>query len=330
MSVVIPVYNEETNLEALCAELFGVLDGQPHRFEVVLVDDGSTDWTFDLATRLAQSEPRLKVLGLARNFGQTAALQAGFDAARGRIVVVMDGDLQNDPADIPRMIAAVDEGYDVVAGWRYHRKDALLSRVFPSYMANLLLRTMTGVRIHDSGCALKAYRRQLRSGASLYSDMHRFLPILMAVHGASYTEIKVNHRPRERGVSKYGLSRIWAVVLDVMSLTMLSRFVSRPASWFLLLGAPFFLLALLGVAGLVADLGSSEPTPILSTAVVMLSSFALLHMLLLALVSELVVQTGEFRETAQPPQSLLALSASSRAAAVRNRPGSDHTADGES
>lgn len=296
VSVVIPLHNEEDNVEPLCQELLAVLDGLARGTELVLVDDGSGDATFPRAAALAHADARIRVVRLARNCGQTAALQAGLDHARGEILVLMDGDRQNDPADIPRLLAAIDEGYQIVTGWRQARRDRWLSRRLPSALANALLRLGTGIPIHDSGCALKAYRRGVAEPAPLYADMHRFLPVLMAVEGAPLKEVPVYHRARVAGKSKYGLGRAWTVLLDVVSLSMLARFTTRPGRGFLLLALPFLIATFAGLIGAVLQYqhaASPETLPVVYPAVVMLSASACLHLVLLAVLSELVQWTGD-------------------------------------
>jgi glycosyltransferase involved in cell wall biosynthesis len=206
LSVVVPLYDEEENVDPAMRELLDVLDSLDVSSEVVLVDDGSRDHTAALARRWCQLDPRVRLIEFRRNFGQTAALSAGFDHARGRVVVAMDGDQQNDPRDIPRLLAKLDEGYDVVSGWRRDRQDALLLRKVPSMAANRLISRVTGTRLHDYGCTLKAYRGDVVRHLRIYGDQHRFIPALSQIVGARVTELPVNHRPRIRGQSKYGIS----------------------------------------------------------------------------------------------------------------------------
>jgi len=297
LSIVIPLYNEEKNVEPLCAELLSTLDRLPFESEVVLIDDGSTDGTFERAVRFARAHGRISVVRLQRNYGQTAALQAGFDHASGSRVVVMDGDLQNDPSDIPLLLAQLEQGYDMVTGWRFDRQDARWSRLLPSRLANLLLRLCTGVEIHDSGCALKAYRGDTVRSAQLYSDMHRFLPVFVATQGASYSEVKVNHRPRVSGQSKYGMSRVWSVLLDLLSLTMLARFTHIPSRWFLLMSLPFLGGAVVGIAMTLYSLARSTDSPTVFSAAATLCTFAFLHLFFFALLAELILWTGDFRSS---------------------------------
>jgi glycosyltransferase involved in cell wall biosynthesis len=236
LSVVVPVYNEQDNVGPLLEEIQDALAGLGRPYEVILVDDGSTDQT---AARLAEATarfPALRVVRLRGNFGQSAALAAGFDLARGELVATMDGDRQNDPADIPRLLATLDEGYDVVSGWRQRRQDPFWSRRVPSQAANALISWITGVRLHDYGCALKVYRREILRDIQLYGEMHRFLPALARWVGASIGELPVGHWPRRSGASKYGLGRTIRVLLDLMTVKFLMSYWTRPIQIFGLLG----------------------------------------------------------------------------------------------
>ena len=228
LSVVIPVYNEEENVPRLCAALREALDQIGTPWEAILVDDGSTDGTADALDAEAQRDERFVVIHLRRNFGQTAAMAAGFDHARGDVIIAMDADLQNDPRDIPRMLDKLAEGYDVVSGWRKNRKDKWLTRVLPSRIANWLISTITGVHLHDYGCSLKAYRREIIRDVRLYGEMHRFLPALCYWAGARISEIEVTHHPRKFGRSKYGLSRILRVILDLITVKFLLSYSTMP------------------------------------------------------------------------------------------------------
>ena len=250
LSVVVPTYNEEANAVPLVRGLVAVLQGMKLPFELIVVDDGSRDSTVAQLRSLLSTTPELVILRLRRNFGQTSALQAGFDRARGEVVVTLDGDLQNDPRDIPRLLERLKLGADVVSGWRVDRKDGLWLRRVPSQLANGLIRRLTGVPIHDQGCSLKAYRREVIQRLRLYSDMHRFIGVLVMPTGAAIDEIAVAHHPRVAGVSKYGLSRIFKVIADLLTIQMLTRFRENPMRWFALFGAPFLIGAI--ASGLVA------------------------------------------------------------------------------
>jgi len=228
ISVIVPAKNEEKNVPVLVERLFSVLRPIGRPFEVIIVNDGSTDSTLRVLRSLAASHPELRVIDLARNYGQTAAMMAGFDHATGEIIVPIDADLQNDPADIPRLLAKLDEGFDVVSGWRKDRQDAALRRNFVSRVANRLISRLSGVHLHDYGCSLKAYRREVIEGVRLYGEMHRFVPIYASWFGARITEIPVNHKPRLHGKSNYGLERIVKVVLDLIVVRFLDRGIGKP------------------------------------------------------------------------------------------------------
>lgn len=228
VSIVIPVYNEEENIHSLYGRVKEVLDTLDRDWELVLVDDGSKDNSFALMCSLTRHDPRVKVVKLSRNYGQTSALSAGFDQAQGEVIVTLDADLQNDPADIPRLLAKLDEGYDIVSGWRKARKDPAITRILPSFFANKLISFLTGVRLHDNGCTLKAYRGEILKNIHLYGEFHRFIPALATAVGAQIAELEVNHHPRKFGKSKYGITRIVRVILDLITLKLLLAFHTRP------------------------------------------------------------------------------------------------------
>jgi len=232
LSIVIPVFNEEENIEPLVGEIDRVLAPSQKRYEIITVDDGSKDGTFAALRRLYKQSERLKIVRLKRNFGQTAALAAGLDHADGEIIVLMDGDGQNDPADIPLLLKKIAEGNDLVAGWRYNRKDPFISRRLPSMIANCLISWTTKVKLHDYGCTLKAMRKDLAKSLRLYGEMHRFIPAIAYERGAQIAELKVTHRPRLRGASKYGITRTLRVVLDLLTVKFLSSYSTRPAHVF--------------------------------------------------------------------------------------------------
>src|SRR5271166_3417105 len=244
ISVIVPAKNEQRNLPILAERLFPVLQDLGRPFEVIVVNDGSTDGTLQVLRALAMAHPELRVIDLARNYGQTAAVMAGLDHARGDIIVPIDADLQNDPADIPRLLAKLDEGYDVVSGWRKDRQDAGVRRNFVSRVANALISRLSGVHLHDYGCSLKAYRRDVIASVRLYGEMHRFVPIYAAWYGARITEIQVNHSPRLHGKSNYGLERILKVVLDLMVVRFLDRWIGKPIYVFGGFGVLWFAVAL--------------------------------------------------------------------------------------
>jgi glycosyltransferase involved in cell wall biosynthesis len=232
LSIVIPVYNEEENVGPLIQEINAAVRPLGMRYEILVVDDGSNDNTFPALALLYQSEPHLRVLKLKRNFGQTAAVAAGLAYAHGEVVVLIDGDGQNDPADIPALLAELDRGNDLVSGWRYSRRDALLSRRLPSLIANRLISWTTQVKLHDYGCTLKAMRKDVAKSLKLYGEMHRFIPAIAYERGARITELKVNHRTRSRGKSKYGIGRTLRVILDLLTVKFMTSYSTRPAHVF--------------------------------------------------------------------------------------------------
>jgi len=232
ISIVVPVYNEQDNVEAVYSAISSALQDMGCSYEIIMVDDGSSDGSYRELSRLASEDAALKVIRFRRNFGQTAAMSAGFDYAKGDIIIPMDGDLQNDPADIPRLVAKIHEGYDVVSGWRRDRKDTFITRKIPSLLANALISRQTGVHLHDYGCTLKAYRREVLDGINLYGEMHRFVPALASQFGARVTELPVNHFPRLHGVSKYGISRTLRVILDLITVKFLMAYSTKPIQLF--------------------------------------------------------------------------------------------------
>lgn len=231
-SLVVPIFNEQDNIDELYCAVTSALDASGLVYEIIMVDDGSIDESYSILQRLAARDQRLKVIRFRRNFGQTAAMAAGFDAASGKVIIPMDGDLQNDPGDIPRLIQKLNEGYDVVSGWRRDRKDTFITRKIPSMLANALISRMTGVHLHDYGCTLKAYRREVLDGINLYGEMHRFVPALASQFGAKVAELPVNHFPRLHGVSKYGISRTLRVILDLMTVKFLMSYSTKPIQLF--------------------------------------------------------------------------------------------------
>jgi glycosyltransferase involved in cell wall biosynthesis len=243
LSVVIPIRNEAPGLEELHREIVEALESWGRSFEMIIVDDGSTDESFAILSRVQAMDPRVRVIRFRRNFGQTAAFAAGFAHARGRLIVTSDGDLQNDPRDIPRMVVALESGYDIVCGWRKDRRDAFLSRRVPSMLANRLISWATGVRLHDYGCSLKVFRAEVVKPLKLYGEMHRFLPAIASEQGVVIHEMVVNHRPRRHGSSKYGISRTVRVVLDLLTVKFLLSYSTRPLQIF---GPPGLVMGLLG------------------------------------------------------------------------------------
>jgi glycosyltransferase involved in cell wall biosynthesis len=247
LSIVIPLLNEEESLESLYKQLHSALEALGKSYEIIFIDDGSKDRSYSVLKRLHEQDSRVRVIRFRRNFGQSAAFAAGFDFARGAVIITMDADLQNDPADIPRLLAKIDEGYDVVSGWRVKRQDKAITRKLPSKVANALIGKVTGVKLHDYGCSLKAYRYDVVKNIKLYGEMHRFIPALASWMGIEVAEIPVNHHARQFGKSKYGLARIIKVVLDLLTVKFLLHYATRPAQIFGLLG-----MASLAVGSLVA------------------------------------------------------------------------------
>ncbi len=274
LSVVIPVFDEEEALPGLREELTRALESLGRPWEVVAVDDGSRDGSFGALRRIHEADPRWRVLRLRRNFGQTAAFQAGFDAARGDWIVTIDADLQNDPADIGRLLEKAEEGFDIVSGWRRNRQEAFWSRRLPSLLANHLISATTRVRLHDYGCSLKVYRREVIRDVELYGELHRFIPALASVHGARTAEIAVNDRPRVHGTSKYGIGRTVKVIFDLLTVHFLLRYSTRPLLFFGLAGAASGLAGgLIGLYLTWLKLGLGEPIghrPLLLLAVLLI------------------------------------------------------------
>jgi glycosyltransferase involved in cell wall biosynthesis len=232
VSIVVPIYNEEENILPLYQRVTEAMAASDLSYELILVDDGSKDSSYAVLKGIADQDRWVKVIRFRRNFGQTAAMAAGFDAAAGRVVVPMDGDLQNDPADIPLLMAKIEEGYDVVSGWRKDRQDTFINRKLPSMLANGLISWLTGVHLHDYGCTLKAYRREVLEGINLYGEMHRFVPALASQVGAKVAELPVRHHQRLYGTSKYGISRTLRVVLDLMTVKFLLAYSTKPIQLF--------------------------------------------------------------------------------------------------
>lgn len=260
LSVVVPLYNEEDSVARLHRSIVDALDGQDFDFEMIFVDDGSRDATLERAQALAASDPRLKVVEFRRNYGQTPAMAAGIDLAGGDIILTMDGDLQNDPRDIPHFVEKMEEGYDIVVGWRFNRQDKMLTRKIPSKIANWLIGKVTGVPIKDNGCSLKAYRASVIKRVPLYNEMHRFIPAMTTITGARIAEIKVRHHARQFGESKYGLSRTYKVLLDLLSVKTITGFAQRPLTWFGLLSFPFFVLAVIAFVAATVPLLRADGT----------------------------------------------------------------------
>lgn len=296
LSVVIPVYNEEESVKFLYEAVTKALFNLKRHYEIILVDDGSKDDTYQNAVVLSKSDTRLKIIKLKRNYGQTTALHAGFQNAKGRVIVTMDGDLQNDPEDIPLMLNKMEEGYDIVLGWRHDRKDFFISRKLPSKIANWLVRKVTSIPVKDNGCAIRAYRAEVIKNFPMYSEMHRLMPVITALVGARFTQIKVKHHPRKFGHSKYGLSRIYKVLLDLVALKTIFSFFYVPLFGFgflaLLTGLVSFIILSVGILFLFIFPGKSLVTIFGSSAL-----FAALSVFFyfLGIICHLIYRTGNLK-----------------------------------
>lgn len=294
VSIVVPLYNEEDSVTPLYERITAAVSGLGRAYEILFVDDGSRDRTLEIAAGLAARDPNLKVIEFRGNYGQTPAMAAGIDHARGRFIFTMDGDLQNDPADIPVMLDELTEEYDMVVGWRKNRQDKLITRKVPSWIANRLIGKVTGVPIKDNGCSLKVYRASVIKQVPLYSEMHRFIPAMASIAGARVREVPVRHHARQFGQSKYGLSRVYKVLLDLLAIKTITSFAQRPLVWFGLLSVPF---ALLSVAFFIAALmpllagGDALSLPFAGTSV-LLGALAF-FLLMGGALGELIYSTGD-------------------------------------
>lgn len=295
LSIVVPFLNEEESISHMYEAIVAAVDPLDCRFEMIFVDDGSSDRTFEIARSLAMRDPRLRVIRFRRNYGQTPAMAAGIDHARGRIIVTMDGDLQNDPRDIGKLLHKIDEGYDLVVGWRANRQDKLVTRKIPSMIANRLIGKVTGVPIKDNGCSLKAYRAEMIQNVPLYAEMHRFIPAMASIAGPRIAEIKVRHHARSFGSSKYGLSRVYKVLLDLLTIKTLAGSFSRPALWFSIMSIPFVLLGIVIALLTVSEFISTGlfPISLAGTGLLFLTLSAFLFFN--GILGELVYKTGETR-----------------------------------
>lgn len=295
ISIIVPLFNEEQNAKILYQKIKKEIEKLNISYEIIFVDDGSSDRTFEIINSLSIQDDTLVVIKFRKNFGQTPAMAAGIDYATGRILITMDGDLQNDPSDIRNFIDMVDSGYDLVVGWRYNRQDKLVSRKIPSKIANWLIGKVTGVPIKDNGCSLKAFKADVIKSVPLYSEMHRFIPAMSSITGAKIAEIKVKHHPRQFGVSKYGLSRIYKVLLDLVAIKIIISFSARPLVWFTLMALPF---AIIGTVALTRGFyqyffdTSSFNLPITATGILLLALSIILF--LSGMISELIFKSGDY------------------------------------
>jgi glycosyltransferase involved in cell wall biosynthesis len=296
VSVVVPFYNEEDSIKPMHAAIVAALEPLGIAFEMVFVDDGSKDGTVAIGDSIARGDPRLKVVKFRRNYGQTAAMAAGIEHASGATIITMDGDLQNDPADIPLFLAKMAEGFDIVVGWRFNRQDKMISRKIPSMIANRLIGRVTGVPIKDNGCSLKAYRGALIKQIPLYSEMHRFIPAMSSIAGPKIAEIKVRHHARQFGKSKYGLSRVYKVLLDLLVIKTVASFTARPLLWFCMLSVPMLVAGSLALVFTVLRMFVGHPIslPIAGSGLLFFSSAVLL--ISSGAFGELVYRLGDMRE----------------------------------
>ena len=293
LSICVPIYNEEESIPVLYEKVKEVLDKLNREWEIILINDGSTDNSAQILDQLAEKDAMVKVIHFRRNYGQTAAMMAGINYASGDVIIPIDADLQNDPEDIPNLLAKLDEGYDVCSGWRKKRKDNALRRNLPSRIANWLISRISGVKLHDYGCSLKAYKKDVIKGIKLYGEMHRFIPIYASWHGAKVTEIPVAHHPRKFGQSKYGLERILKVVLDLAVVKFLDRYAQKPMYVFGGIGMISFLLSALA-AGWALYLKFYENTTLIQTPLPLMcivTALTGIMCLLMGLLAELIMRT---------------------------------------
>ncbi len=293
ISVIAPLFNEQDNIELLYKSIKDVLVSLDISHEIVLVDDGSSDNTYLKAKQLAENDKHLRIVKFRKNYGQTAAMAAGIEFAQGKTLFTMDGDLQNDPTDIPKFIEKIDEGFDIVVGWRFNRQDKLITRKIPSRIANWLIGKVTSVPIKDNGCSLKAYKANIVKNIPLYSEMHRFIPAMLSLSGATISEIKVKHHARKFGESKYGLSRIYKVLLDLITIKTLVSFLERPLLWFGFGGLIMMLIAMFTLYSQFIS-QSGQPSIVLLSVTFIFSATAL-FLVACGILAELVYKTGSLK-----------------------------------
>ncbi len=299
VSIVVPMMNEEENAPLLHEKIHQAMDAWRGEYEIIIVDDGSTDGTFSILESLAENDPRLKVIKFRGNYGQSAAMAAGFEYSTGEVIVTMDGDLQNDPKDIPAVVEKLHQGYDVVSGWRKNRKDKLIIRKVPSKIANYLVRRTTRVSLHDTGCSLKAYRRDLVKNIRLYGEFHRFIPALGRIEGARITELVVDHHERQFGESKYNITRTFRVIMDLTTLNLLLKHLTNPVHFFGALTLIFNGIGLFALIGFLFAWVTNTLTPDemnIQASLILLMISAGANFLFFGLIAQTVVRTGEKRD----------------------------------
>jgi len=294
LSIVVPIFNEVESVEELYFRIETEMRNLSLTYEIIFVDDGSTDGTWNVIEKLKDVSQHFKGIKLKRNYGQTNAMVAGFQSASGEIIITMDGDLQNDPSDIPSLLVKINQGYDIVSGWRKDRKDDY-SRVFPSKVANTIISIMTGIKLHDYGCTLKAYRSECIKNINAYAEMHRFFPALASMTGARVAEIPVRHYPRKSGYSKYGYNRIFKVFSDILSMSLIIRFFATPLKGFVFCSVPFIAFSIFfGVLGLASIfLDWTQGKEIVFFIATALSGVAAVHLIVLGILAELVINTSD-------------------------------------
>ncbi len=304
LSIVIPVFNEEACVEKLISKVNKSLNALSRSYEIIIVDDGSTDRTSEILRGLKKEHKELRVIRFRKNYGQTPAMVAGFDYAKGNIIITMDGDLQNDPADIQKLLDKMDEGYEVVSGWRYKRKDKLFTRKIPSMIANKMISVLTGVKLHDYGCSLKAYKAECIRAVNAYAEMHRFFPAVASITGARTAEVRVNHYARKLGKSKYGLSRTFKVFADLFTIFMITKFSTKPSIFFGLCSVPFVLFGMLAMIISIYRYFMLEDRLIVYPGVTLLFFVIAGHFIILGLLSAVILTKGDYK-----PEKLSTLTA---------------------
>lgn len=296
ISLVVPLYNEEENVRLLHDSIRDVLDELGKEYEIIFIDDGSKDRTFEILKTIHDDNPKVKIIKFRGNFGQSAAMAAGFEAARGAVVVAMDGDLQNDPRDIPRLLTKLEAGYDVVSGWRQNRKDKLIIRKIPSRLANKLICSVTKVKLHDTGCSLKGFRSEIIKRINLYGELHRFIPALAKIEGARITEMVVEHHPRQFGKSKYNITRTFRVIVDLMAMNLFIKYLKTPLRFFGMIGSLFITFGMLSILWMLYRVYLFNK-PLIDINILVISLFLFMatgvQFFVWGLLADLIVRTGK-------------------------------------